>query len=323
MEVLEMKESKRTLEWEALVVESKRFFEECLKEELNLQKVGAPLFVSKNSGLNDDLNGIERPVSFELEKEEYQIVHSLAKWKRWYLGELDVPAGKGIVTDMKAIRADEELSPIHSHLVDQWDWEKVISKESRTISTLIDQGQKVYDALLKTEEFIAQKLDQESRLPYSLSIIHAEDLLDDFPSLSSKEREHAAAKKYGAVLLIGIGGTLINGKRHDLRAPDYDDWSTQDKYGRKGLNADLIVWDSIREKSLEISSMGIRVDEKVLRTQLKELGKEERLNLPFHQLLVKGKLPYTIGGGIGQSRVAMYVTRSSKIEEVQPKISLK
>lgn len=322
MEVLGLTKRKRTLEWEALVVESKRFFEDCLIEELNLQKVGAPLFVSKNSGLNDDLNGVERPVSFQLGGEEHQIVHSLAKWKRWYLGELEVESGRGIVTDMKAIRADEELSPIHSHLVDQWDWEKVISRDDRTIATLIDHGRKVYDALLKTEEYISSKLDKESRLPYSLNIIHAEDLLDDFPGLSSKDREHAAAKKYGAVLLIGIGGTLINGKRHDLRAPDYDDWSTPDKYGRKGLNADLIIWDSTRGKSIEISSMGIRVDEKTLKLQLEELGEEDRIKLPYHMALLEGKLPYTIGGGIGQSRVAMFVTRSSEIKDVQPQIEV-
>ncbi len=317
MEVLAKSRIRRSLEWEALVVESKRVFEESLKEELNLVKVGAPLYVSKKSGLNDDLNGVEEPVSFELNGEEFQIVHSLAKWKRWYLGELDVPKGKGIVTDMKAIRADEVLTEIHSHLVDQWDWEKVIAREERTVSTLIDHGQKVYNALLRAEEYISSKLGEESKLPYSINIIHSEDLLDEFPGLSAKDREHAACKKYGAVMLIGIGGRMINGERHDFRAPDYDDWSTTDKYGRKGLNADILVWDSVREKSLEISSMGIRVDEKALKLQLQELQKEDRLKLPFHKLLLEGKLPYTIGGGIGQSRVAMLVTRSKNIHEVQ------
>jgi aspartate--ammonia ligase len=317
MKVMEFKKT-RTIEKEAIVIETKQIFEQELKSRLNLSKVDAPLFVPKDSGLNDNLNGVEAPVTFKLNDVEHEIVHSLAKWKRWYLGELDLEPGKGIVTDMKAIRASEVLTEIHSHFVDQWDWEKVIQKESRTIESLIDHGVKVFEALRWTEKRISSKFDLVPRLPDTITTVHTENLLEEFPELSPKNREHAVAKKYGAVLLIGIGGKLSNGEVHDLRAPDYDDWSTKDKYGRAGLNADILVWDSLRGKSLEISSMGVRVDEGALLKQLKELGCEDRIDLPFHRALLNGELPYTIGGGIGQSRVAMFVSKEKDIKQVQP-----
>lgn len=300
----------------------KAIFEQELKTRLSLNKVAAPLFVATESGLNDDLNGVENAVSFRLNDEEHQVVHSLAKWKRWYLGELKAPIGQGIVTDMMAIRADEVLSPIHSHLVDQWDWEKPIKKEERTLETLIKHGTSVFQSLRATEQYYSKKAGSIPSLPAHLTVVHTEELLQEYPELSPKEREHAIAKKHGAVLLIGVGGVLSNGERHDLRAPDYDDWSTKDERGYPGINADVVVWDPIRELSLEISSMGVRVCEEVLTQQLQELGKEERLSLPFHKGILEGRLPYTIGGGIGKSRVAMFVTQQKDIKDVQAKIAV-
>ena len=299
----------------------KALFESELKARLCLTRIPSPLFVAKKSGLNDDLNGVEKPVSFQLGGEEFQVIHSLAKWKRWCLGELKVPAGKGIVTDMRAIRADEVVSSIHAHLVDQWDWEKAIEKEERTLDTLIKHGDAVYQSLRITENHFAEQDGIGTTLPERMEIVHAEDLLQEFPNLTSKEREHAIAKKFGAVLLIGIGGKLSNGERHDLRAPDYDDWTTKDELGRPGLNADILVWDPVREFSLEISSMGVRVSEEVLEAQLKELGVPERMELPFHKQLLEGKLPFSIGGGIGQSRVAMFVAKCRDIKEVQAPVA--
>lgn len=304
---------KRSLESERLITASKHIFETELKKRLNLTKVNAPLFVSGHSGLNDNLNGLEKPVSFELGGVTHEIVHSLAKWKRWYLGELNAQVGEGIVTDMKAIRADEELSNIHSHLVDQWDWEKVIPKSERTIDTLVAYGKAVFESLKVTEDTISKK-----SLPNELKVIHTEDLYQQYPTLTPKDREHAITKEFGAVLLIGIGDKLTHGEVHDFRAPDYDDWTTKDENGRPGINADLLVWDELREKSLEISSMGVRVDEEALACQLLITGQEKRKELPFHTALLKGELPYTIGGGIGQSRVVMFVTKKEEISSVQP-----
>lgn len=308
----------RRLEDEKIISLSKQIFEAELKENLQLVEVVAPLYVKKDSGLNDDLNGIETAVSFSLRGDTYEIVHSLAKWKRWYLGELETPIGKGIVANMKAIRSDEILSPIHSNYVDQWDWEKVISKEDRTIDCLIQHAKIVFRALKKAEKEIAAIQLSRPTLPECLLVIHTQELLDLYPDLSPKQREDAITAKYGAVFLIGIGGKLTNGEAHDLRAPDYDDWSTIDEEGLAGLNGDLLVWDSQRGASLEISSMGIRVDKDALQTQLALTGKEERLELPFHQLLLSENLPYTVGGGIGQSRVAMFLTKKSDITDVQP-----
>ncbi len=313
-----MKTFKRSLESERLVTYSKQLFETELLHRLNLTKVNAPLFVSQNSGLNDNLNGVEKPVAFKLGRESHEIVHSLAKWKRWYLGQLGAQTGEGIVTDMKAIRADEVVSPIHSHLVDQWDWEKVITKDDRTIETLITHGTAVYEALRATDAIVSKKTGEISKLPKKIKVIHTEDLYKKYPELTSKEREHAITKVYGAVLLIGIGDKLSSGEVHDFRAPDYDDWTTKDANGKPGMNADVLVWDDTRKKSLEISSMGVRVDEKALTHQLQLTGQEKRKTLPFHKALLNGELPYTIGGGIGQSRVVMFVNKTAEISSVQP-----
>jgi len=304
---------RRDLIQEEKISNIKTTFELELKKKLSLITVNAPLYVPTDSGLNDNLNGIEKAVTFHLSGTEYQIVHSLAKWKRWYLGELHALIGEGILTNMIAIRADEKISPIHSNLVDQWDWEKVISKQERTIETLIHYGVNIFNALKKTEEQTALT----PSLPDTLKIIHSEDLLQLYPTSSPKERENKITKKYGAVFLIGIGGELSNGEPHDFRAPDYDDWTTLDKTGKPGLNADLLVWDTTRNLALEISSMGIRVDEDTLKKQLIQLKLEERFTLPFHKKLLNGELPYTIGGGIGQSRVTMFLNKQKNIKHVQ------
>lgn len=305
----------RTLAQEERINKTKYTFEQALISNLNLTKVRAPLFVSKHSGLNDNLNGTERPVSFKLKEEEHEIVHSLAKWKRWYLGQVEALEGEGIVTDMNAIRADEDLSDIHSNLVDQWDWEKVIAKKDRTIPTLIHHGKQVYLALRETHKALQHG---ETDLPEDLKVIHAEDLLKLYPELSPKEREHTIAKHYGAVFLIGIGGVLSHGEPHDLRAPDYDDWTTAHESGKFGLNADILVWDKTRDKSLEISSMGIRVDKLALEKQLKLKGLSKKDLKPYHHALLNERLPFTIGGGIGQSRVFMFLNSLSDIKMVQP-----
>ncbi len=307
--------SSRSLEQERQMNLTKQTFEQGLMSNLYLTKVRAPLFVSKDSGLNDNLNGTEQPVTFKLQQQSYEVVHSLAKWKRWYLGQVQASRGEGIVTDMNAIRTGETLSAIHSNLVDQWDWEKVISKPERTIDTLIQHGQLIYNALRDTHQMIH---NQESDLPQNITVVYTEDLLQEYPTLSAKEREHTVAKTYGAVLLIGIGGALSTGEPHDLRAPDYDDWTTEHAKGRYGLNADILVWDTTRNKSLELSSMGIRVDEVALEKQLKLKGLSEADLKPYHKAILDQSLPYTIGGGIGQSRVLMFLNRLAHIKMVQP-----
>jgi len=305
----------RTLDQEQRINTTKQVFENALMTNLNLTKVRAPLFVSTQSGLNDNLNGIEKPVTFQLNNETHEVVHSLAKWKRWYLGELKAIEGEGIVTDMHAIRTDESLSDIHSNLVDQWDWEKVISKADRSLSTLIQHGQHIYAAIKHTHNKLQ---DGQSDLPNELTVIHTEELLQKYPKLSPKEREHAIAKEHRAVFLIGIGGELSHGQAHDLRAPDYDDWTTRNESGGYGLNADILVWDKTRAKSLELSSMGIRVDKAALEKQLKIKALPKEALKPYHHALLNEELPYTIGGGIGQSRMFMFINHISDIALVQP-----
>lgn len=290
----------------------KDFFQNLLSERLNLRRVSAPLFVDPSSGLNDNLNGVERPVVFgikEQNEKQAEIVHSLAKWKRYALQKYGFSVGEGIYTDMNAIRRDEYTDNIHSIFVDQWDWEKIIRKEDRTIDTLKDVVKTVYKVLRKTEKYLAIQYDYiEEILPHDIFFITTQELEDMFPDYTPKEREYYISKAKGAVCILKIGDTLESGERHDGRAPDYDDWS---------LNADIIVYYPVLDIALELSSMGIRVDEKALLEQLEKAGCSERANLPFQKAILEGKLPYTIGGGIGQSRICMFFLRKAHIGEVQ------
>jgi aspartate--ammonia ligase len=309
---------------ERAISDVKLKFSTSLGEVLNLVKVEAPLLVVKGTGINDDLNGIESPVTVhikEMPEVTVEIVHSLAKWKRAKLARLKAPEDLGIYTDMKALRPDEDFSPIHSIYVDQWDWEKVISKSDRTLSYLKSTVKDIYKVLLETSKVISEKYDlDEVALPEEITFIHTEDLLQEYPSLTAKEREDRVCKEFGAVFLIGIGGDLIDGKPHDGRAPDYDDWTTESVTGKKGLNGDILVWNEVLGRSFELSSMGIRVSPESLLEQLKLRGQEHRLEMEWHKQLLAGKLPYTIGGGIGQSRLAMFLLKKSHIGEVQSSI---
>lgn len=302
-------------ETEVAIKKVKDFFERALAYELNLTRVSAPLYVRKSSGLNDDLSGIERPVNFDThwdKEEEYQIIHSLAKWKRMALKRYEFPVHTGLYTDMNAIRRDEDLDNIHSMYVDQWDWELIINKEDRTTKTLKDIVSNIYKALRKTEEFINREYPVFStKLPENIFFITSQELEDAYPELTPKERENAICEKYKAVFISQIGKTLKSGKKHDGRAPDYDDWE---------LNGDILVWNPILEQGFELSSMGIRVSEETLQLQLKLDGKEERKELPFHKSLLAKELPYTVGGGIGQSRICMFFLEKLHIGEVQASI---
>ncbi len=302
----------------------KDFFQMNLASELRLRRVTAPLFVKKGTGINDDLNGIERPVSFpmkDLNEQIAEIVQSLAKWKRLALAELDIHPGFGIYTDMNAIRPDEELTNMHSLYVDQWDWERAITAEQRNIDFLKYVVKKIYASLVRTEFLVSENfLDIEPELPENITFIHTEDLAAEYPDLTPFERENEVAKKYGAVFVIGIGGELPTGEIHDGRAPDYDDWNTKTTEGHRGLNGDIIVWNNILKRSFEISSMGIRVDKNSLMEQLKIRGVEERKDLMWHKKLLEGELPLSIGGGIGQSRLCMYFLRKAHIGEIQSSI---
>ncbi len=293
----------------------KDFFQRELITQLNLSRVSAPLFVEPDSGLNDNLNGVERPVSFgikEQNEKQAEIVHSLAKWKRMALGKYGFEVGEGLYTDMNAIRRDEDTDNIHSIYVDQWDWEKVIRKEDRNEETLREVVKSVYEALRVTEKFMANEYHYvECFLPEEITFITSQELLDKYPDLTVKEREKEAAKEYGAIFIMQIGDLLSNGEKHDGRAPDYDDWK---------LNGDIIVYYPVLDMALELSSMGIRVDEDSLKEQLDKAGCPERASLPFQKALLEKKLPYTIGGGIGQSRICMFFLRKAHIGEVQASI---
>ncbi len=299
----------------------KDFFQENLSAELRLRRVTAPLFVLKGTGINDDLNGVERAVTFavrEMNDAKAEVVHSLAKWKRLMLAQYGIPAGYGIYTDMNAIRADEELSNIHSLYVDQWDWEKVLMSQQRSLEYLKKVVGQIYSVLLRTEFVVYENYPTiKPLLPEEIHFVHAEELVQRYPKLSAKEREFEVAKQYGAVFIIGIGGALSNGQKHDGRAPDYDDWTTDNSDGFKGLNGDIVIWNPILQQSLEISSMGIRVDKEALLRQLAITGFSERKELLFHKKLLNGELPLSIGGGIGQSRLCMYLLRKAHIGEVQ------
>ncbi|PKQ62234.1 aspartate--ammonia ligase [Labilibaculum filiforme] len=295
-----------------------------LAAELKLRRVTAPMIVLKGTGLNDDLNGIERPVAFPIKglaDQTAEVVHSLAKWKRYMLGKLDIPAGKGLYTDMNALRPDEVFTNIHSIYVDQWDWEKAITKAERNLDFLKRTVKQIYASLKKTEYILSEYYSPlQPSLPEEITFIHTEDLLAKYPHLNSKERETEITKEFGAVFIIGIGGELANGEPHDGRAPDYDDWTTASAIGYHGLNGDILLWNPILEQAFEISSMGIRVDEEALKLQLKISGEEKRKDLMFHKKLLAGKLPYSIGGGIGQSRLCMFLLRKAHIGEVQSSI---
>lgn len=299
----------------------KDFFQENLSAELRLRRVTAPLFVLKGTGINDDLNGVERPVTFavkEMNDAQAEVVHSLAKWKRLMLAQYGIPAGYGIYTDMNAIRADEELSNIHSLYVDQWDWEKVLTSKQRNLEYLKKVVNQIYSVLLRTEFMVYENYPAiKPLLPEDIHFVHAEELAQRFPKLTPKEREFEIAKEYGAVFIMGIGGALLSGDKHDGRAPDYDDWTSENSDGYKGLNGDIVIWNPVLQQSLEISSMGIRVDKEALLRQLALCGLSERRELLFHKKLLKDELPMSIGGGIGQSRLCMYLLRKAHIGEVQ------
>lgn len=302
----------------------KEFFQQNLSTELRLRRVTAPLFVLKGLGINDDLNGIERPVTFpikDLNDAEAEVVHSLAKWKRLTLAEYEVEPGYGVYTDMNAIRADEELDNLHSLYVDQWDWEAVITQRQRTLAFLEDVVRRIYAAIRRTEYLTCETYPElKAFLPEEIHFVHSEELLQMYPDMTEKEREDAICKKFGAVFIEGIGGLLSNGEKHDGRAPDYDDWSTKAENGKVGLNGDILIWYPILERSIELSSMGIRVDDVSLVRQLKIEGKEERSKLFFHRQLLQGRLPLSIGGGIGQSRLCMVLLHKAHIGEIQASI---
>lgn len=308
-------------ETEKAIILLKDFFQLSLSTELNLTRITAPLFVKSGTGLNDDLNGVERPVRFpvkDMNETQMEIVHSLAKWKRLKVTELGCPAGFGIYTDMNAIRADEELDNIHSLYVDQWDWCMAIDPKNRTIEYLKNVVRKIYRCFKRAEFFIYDRFEQiKPVLPEEITFVYADDLVKEYPRLTPKERENAVCKKYGAVFIMGIGCKLSDGTIHDGRAPDYDDWITPNEDGKIGLNGDIMVWNPVLESAFELSSMGVRVSAESLKLQLAERGCPERAELDFHKKLLNGELTQTLGGGIGQSRLCMFFLRKAHIGETQ------
>lgn len=302
----------------------KDMFQDNLSAQLALLRVTAPMVVLSGTGLNDDLNGVERPVAFpikDMAEQKAEVVHSLAKWKRIKLAQMGVQPGRGIYTDMNALRPDEELDNIHSIYVDQWDWEKVISKEQRNLAFLKKIVRRIYEAIKVTENKLYVEFPQiKPMLPEDIFFIHSEELLRQYPNLSPKEREDAIVKKHKAVFIIGIGGELSDGTVHDRRAADYDDWSSRNEDGYNGLNGDLMLWNPVLESAFEVSSMGIRVDEKALERQLSISAEQWKSELMYHRMLLDGELPYTIGGGIGQSRLCMFLLRKAHICEIQSSI---
>jgi aspartate--ammonia ligase len=309
---------------EKAIKKIKDYFQVAIADELLLRRVTAPIIVLRGTGINDDLSGIERPVSFPIkgmDEQQAEVVHSLAKWKRLKLADLQLETGRGIYTDMNALRPDEELGSLHSIYVDQWDWEKTIDKKDRTIDYLKETVEKIFNVFKRTEEHLIKEYPEvKSTLPEKITFVYAEDLLKEYPNLTTKQRETEAAKKYSAVFIIGIGGELSNGEPHDGRAPDYDDWTTETKAGYFGLNGDIVFWNPTIERAFEVSSMGIRVDKEALLKQLELRGEEGRKEFLFHKLLLSDQLPLTIGGGIGQSRTCMYLLQKAHVGEVQASI---
>lgn len=302
----------------------KDMFQDNLSAQLALLRITAPMVVMSGMGLNDDLNGVENPVSFsvrDMQGRNAEVVHSLAKWKRLKLAQMNVPPGRGIYTDMNALRPEEDLDNIHSIYVDQWDWEKVITRGQRTLDYLKKTVRRIYEAIKVTENKLYVEFPQiEPMLPEDIHFIHSEELLQMYPDMSPKERENAVTRQYRAVFIIGIGAELSDGRPHDGRSADYDDWSTVNEEGYMGLNGDLLLWNPILESSFEISSMGVRVDEDALRRQLDMRGEADKAGLLYHRMLLEGKLPYTIGGGIGQSRLCMFLLRKAHIGEIQSSV---
>ena len=302
----------------------KDMFQQNLSAQLALLRVTAPMVVLSGTGINDDLNSVERPVSFpirDMGERRAEVVHSLAKWKRLKLAEMTVAPGRGIYTDMNALRPDEELDNIHSLYVDQWDWEKVITREQRTVSFLKQTVRRIYEAIKVTENRLYVEFPQiVPMLPEEIRFIHAQRLLDLYPDKTPKERENEIVRRYGAVFVMGIGAPLSDGRPHDGRAADYDDWSTPGEDGYPGLNGDILLWNPLLESAFEVSSMGIRVDERSLARQLELRGERDKESLYFHRKLLAGELPCTIGGGIGQSRLCMFLLRKAHIGEIQSSI---
>ena len=302
----------------------KDMFQDNLSAQLALLRVTAPMVVMSGTGLNDDLNGVESPVTFPIKamaSRQAEVVHSLAKWKRMKLAQMSVLPGRGIYTDMNALRPDEELDNIHSIYVDQWDWEKVISPGQVNLQYLKATVRRIYEAIKVTENKLYVEFPQiEPMLPEEIFFIHSEQLLQMYPSMSPKERENAVVKEHKAVFIIGIGHVLSDGKPHDGRSSDYDDWSSLNEDGYYGLNGDLLLWNPVLESAFEVSSMGIRVSPEALSRQLKIRGEEGKSGLLYHRMLLEGRLPYTIGGGIGQSRLCMYLLRKAHIGEIQSSV---
>ncbi len=305
---------------ELAIKQVKDHFEQQLSKSLGLQRVTAPFFVRANTGLNDDLNGVEKPVSFRVTgaDTDVEVVQSLAKWKRYALKRYGFKPGEGIYTDMNAIRPDEVLDEIHSFYVDQWDWCKIIKPEQRNVETLKETVEKIYACLVETEKFVASEHPSiHPILPQHITFVTTLEMFKQLPDLTPRQRETEYCKRYGAIFVIGIGGELPDGTIHDGRAPDYDDWTTPREDGGIGLNGDIVVWNPVLKSAFEISSMGIRVNAEALKKQLEIRGCQEREKFPFHQALLKGELPQTMGGGIGQSRLCMYMLHCAHVGEVQ------
>lgn len=311
------------LQTEIAISSIKDFFSVELIKNLDLIKIASPIMVEGNTGINDDLNGIEQPVQVHIQNydNKVEIVQSLAKWKRTRLHELEIEENIGILTDMKAIRPDESISDIHSYYVDQWDWEKHINQHNRTLSFLKKEVKKIYNAIKSTALYVESEFEGTAlHLPSEIFFIHSENLLKLFPNLNPKERENEICKLHKAVFIIGIGGELSHGQSHDGRAPDYDDWSSLNEEGYNGLNGDIVVWNPVLNRAFELSSMGIRVNSKSLITQLRLARCEQRLSLHFHDQLQNDIYPQSIGGGIGQSRLCMFLLQKKHIAEVQPSV---
>ncbi len=314
--------SREYIESQRQISAVKQVFSQQLSQALNLIEVQAPILAQVGDGTQDELSGHEKAVSVQVKtipEQRYEVVHSLAKWKRKTLAQYGFEVGSGLFTNMKALRPDEDrLSPIHSVYVDQWDWEKVICERSeRSLASLKDTVRQIYGAIKATEAYVSEQFGIEPRLAQEIHFIHAEKLRQAYPELSAKEREREVCKRLGAVFLIGIGGALADGQRHDVRAPDYDDWSTTGEDGLPGLNGDILVWNSVLDDAFEISSMGIRVCPESLMTQLELSSQSHKAQMPWHQALLAKELPQTIGGGIGQSRLAMLLLQKKHIGQVQ------